>query len=144
METLFVEDKHYPENKVHGANMGPISVLSAPDGPHVGPINLAIRAVLYILHSQYHGCWWPGNAKIQDISSNGLPCYPRHNIIVECPRLPCYAQNNIKVESLEYSKKNLKYDPRSNVRTKIYLQGIHFLKSTHELVQISQNFDGFF
>ena len=26
-----------PESKVHGANMGPTCVLSAPDGPHVGP-----------------------------------------------------------------------------------------------------------
>ena len=30
-------------NKVHGANMGPTWVLSAPDGPHDGPMNLAIR-----------------------------------------------------------------------------------------------------
>ena len=32
-----------PDNEVHGANMGPTSVLSAPDVPHVGPMNLAIR-----------------------------------------------------------------------------------------------------
>ena len=32
-----------PDNKVHGANMGPNWVLPAPDWPHVGPINLAIR-----------------------------------------------------------------------------------------------------
>ena len=35
----------FPDKKVHGANMGPIwgrQVLSAPDGPHVGPINFAI------------------------------------------------------------------------------------------------------
>ena len=32
-----------PNSKVHGANMGPTWVLSAPDGPHVGPMNLAIR-----------------------------------------------------------------------------------------------------
>ena len=32
-------------NKVHGANMGPTWVLSAPDGPHVGPMNLAVRVV---------------------------------------------------------------------------------------------------
>ena len=31
-----------PDNKVHGANMGPTWVLSAPDGPHIGPMNLAI------------------------------------------------------------------------------------------------------
>ena len=29
-----------PDNKVHGASM----VLSAPDGPHVGPMNFAIWA----------------------------------------------------------------------------------------------------
>ena len=34
---------HYPDNKFHGANMGPTWVLAAPDGPHVGPMSLAIR-----------------------------------------------------------------------------------------------------
>ena len=34
------------DSKVHGANMGPTWVLSAPDGPHVGPMNLAIRGAL--------------------------------------------------------------------------------------------------
>ena len=32
----------YPDSWVHGANMGPTWVLLAPDGPHVGPMNLAI------------------------------------------------------------------------------------------------------
>ena len=31
--------------KVHGANMGHIWVLSAPDGPYVCPMNLAMRVV---------------------------------------------------------------------------------------------------
>ena len=35
-----------PDSKVHGANMGPTWVLSAPDGPHVGPMNLAISGSL--------------------------------------------------------------------------------------------------
>ena len=30
-------------SKVHGANMEPTWVLSARDGPHVGPMNLAVR-----------------------------------------------------------------------------------------------------
>ena len=34
-----------PDSKVHWANMGPIWVLSAPDGPHVGPMNLAIMGI---------------------------------------------------------------------------------------------------
>ena len=32
-----------PDSKVHRENMGPTWVLSAPDGPYVGPMNLAIR-----------------------------------------------------------------------------------------------------
>ena len=32
-----------PDSKVHGANKGRTWVLSAPDGPHVGPMNFAIR-----------------------------------------------------------------------------------------------------
>ena len=31
---------------VHVPNMGPTWVLSAPDGPHVGPINIAIGVVI--------------------------------------------------------------------------------------------------
>ena len=34
-----------PDNKEHGANMGPIWVLSVPGGPHVDPMNLAIWLV---------------------------------------------------------------------------------------------------
>ena len=34
---------NFPDSKIHGANMGLTWVLSAPDGPHVSPMNLAIR-----------------------------------------------------------------------------------------------------
>ena len=34
-----------PDSKVHGANMGPTWVLSAPDAPRVGRMNLAIRVI---------------------------------------------------------------------------------------------------
>ena len=34
-----------PDNKDHEAYMGPTWVLSAPGGPHVGPMNLAIRDI---------------------------------------------------------------------------------------------------
>ena len=33
----------YPDSKVRVANMGPTWILAAPGGPHVGPMNLAIR-----------------------------------------------------------------------------------------------------
>ena len=37
--------ERFPDNEVYGANMGPTWALSAPDGPHDGPINLAIWVV---------------------------------------------------------------------------------------------------
>ena len=42
-----------PDSKVHGANMGPTWVLSAPDGPHIGPMNLAIRECMNGSHSSF-------------------------------------------------------------------------------------------
>ena len=36
-------DSIIPDSNVYGANMEPTWVLSAPGGPHVGPMNLAIR-----------------------------------------------------------------------------------------------------
>ena len=39
-----------PDSKIHGANMGPTWVLSAPDGPHVCPMKLAIRDVINGTH----------------------------------------------------------------------------------------------
>ena len=33
----------FPDNKIHGANIRPTWVLSAPGGSHVSPMNLAIR-----------------------------------------------------------------------------------------------------
>ena len=53
---------HYPDSKVHGANMGPNWVLSAPVGPHVGPMNLAIWVASFVAGSYprsntWHSCW---------------------------------------------------------------------------------------
>ena len=36
-----------PDSKVHMAHMGPTWVVSAPGGPHVGTMNLAIRVALH-------------------------------------------------------------------------------------------------
>ena len=38
--------EHFPDSKVHVANIGPTWVLSAPGGPPVGPMNLTIRVSL--------------------------------------------------------------------------------------------------
>ena len=41
-----------PDSKDHGANMEPTWVLSVPGGPHVGPMNLAIRGMLFVAHDK--------------------------------------------------------------------------------------------
>ena len=43
----------YPDTKIQVAHMGPTWVLSASDGPHVGPMNLAIRVCTTVDH---HKC----------------------------------------------------------------------------------------
>ena len=42
-----------PDSKVHGADMWPTWDLSAPDGPHLGPVNLAIRDVTLLSPNRY-------------------------------------------------------------------------------------------
>ena len=42
-----VVNSDYPDSKVHGANMGPIWGRQDPGGPHVGPMNFAIRELFW-------------------------------------------------------------------------------------------------
>ena len=49
--------RKYPDSKVHGANMGPTWVPSAPNGSHVGPMNLAIRVVFHSLEPNVYVMW---------------------------------------------------------------------------------------
>ena len=45
-----------PDRTVHGAIMGLTWVLSAPDGPHVGPMNLAIRDYITTKWAREESC----------------------------------------------------------------------------------------
>ena len=67
---------YFPDSKVYGTNMGPTWVLSAPDGPHVGPMNLVIKVPAFrvaktadvaparprreSVRSMYHRPWFKG------------------------------------------------------------------------------------
>ena len=73
MTMLFIVLQHCPYSRVHGANMGHTWVLSAPDGPHIGPMNLAIRVYKLPWTSCCwsplpvacrRGCWCPAVCKI--------------------------------------------------------------------------------
>ena len=62
--------QHNPDSKVHGANMGPTWVLVAPDGPHVGPMKLAIREDV-ILTTFNAAC----DGKFINMTTFPLQCY---------------------------------------------------------------------
>ena len=49
-----VHSQTVPDSKVHGVNIGPTWVLSAPAGPHFGPMNFAIRDVHNTLRCVAH------------------------------------------------------------------------------------------
>ena len=63
----------YPDSKVHWAYMGPTWVLSSPGGPHVGPMNLAIRdtiwSVLMMQRWVIRGNYLHESAKLNNIST---------------------------------------------------------------------------
>ena len=66
-----------PHRKVHWANMGPTWVLSPPDGPHAGPMNLAINS-FYLISVQIGIDFGPCSAlwfhNLETISTLLDPC----------------------------------------------------------------------
>ena len=46
LHSIKMISRYSPDSKVHGVNMGHTWVLSAPDGPNVGPMNLALGVPL--------------------------------------------------------------------------------------------------
>ena len=88
-----------PDYKVHGTNMGPTWVLSAPDGPHVGPMNLAIRGVHKLTKQspRQHLCFNVLN--LIYMYSFGIMC-TGHEMIQVCPLLLSFHNNWIPL-SLE-------------------------------------------
>ena len=68
-----------PESNVHGANMGPTWVLSAPDGHHVGPMNLAIRFKFSCVRHNNH---WTGN--LIPHFSDRPPCHWYRDMVYRC------------------------------------------------------------
>ena len=50
-QRFFIGFREYPDSKVNGANMGPTRVLSAPGGPHIGPMKLAITTKVCGYHT---------------------------------------------------------------------------------------------
>ena len=71
-----------PDSKVHGAKMGPTWVLSAPDGSHVGPMNLAVRVASFwdVVHirNTITASHQPCGDAILLVTQNKLPVWTHH------------------------------------------------------------------
>ena len=104
-----------PDSKVHGANMEPTWVLSAPDGPHVDPRTLlsgrpqfglmrnttylAFPGKLWVVYYQYFGWYLPPCDSIalqkwmSEISDIVIPIiFPSSELRqIDSPRLPTKA-----------------------------------------------------
>ena len=66
----------HPDSKVHKSDMGPAWVLSAPGGPHVGPVNLAIRVVNEFV--------WVTIEQITPLVIRGVPYEYLHLTYITC------------------------------------------------------------
>ena len=63
--------RNTPDNKVHGANMGPTWVLSAPYGADVDPMNLAIRDLFLTENVNFwfsHKCHYPFTVVLRGVN----------------------------------------------------------------------------
>ena len=66
---------------VHGANMGPTWVLSAPGGPHVDPMNLAIWEITLHIKISYFTYSW------RESANGDFPCAKLENAKKNLPNI---------------------------------------------------------
>ena len=93
-----------PDSKVHGVNMGPTWVLSAQDGPHVGPMNLAIGGSFRIEEISYASL---DNALISGSLCSGVRMcgYPSLNTVIYI--VLCFKFCSICNANMIFSSRNI-------------------------------------
>ena len=129
------------DSKVHGANMGPTWVLSAPGGPHVGPMNLAIRGG----SSRFSPCREDHTARSHcpadqpdHIYQTVLPLHWRHNdhdgVWIHQPH-GCLLNRLFRRRSKKTSKLRVTCPDQWIPRTKGQLRGkcFHLMTSSYEM-----------
>ena len=96
----------FPDSKVHGANMEPTWALSAPNGPHVGPMNLAIRVIvtkIFTIDSLH---------PIASMGPSSLPCSTLLDVrqcTLICFIELCYDESRAMIQCKDSSKSHTKY-----------------------------------
>ena len=90
-----------PDSKVYGANMGPIWGWQDPGGPHVGPMNLAIWALVLnpltaarlqkMALKQYRNNFY-GNKTVSQTYYLyiGNPCLWKNSLYIKSPLFSCW------------------------------------------------------
>ena len=124
--------KKDPDSKIHGANMGPTWVLSAPDGPHIGPINLVIWGSCYTsLGIAIIKRWWSWDHLTFVL---GIPMLGKRSYIKtspwSAPLWRIYHATDMTQQRSEdhFSIKTLSYQHRDSYIFITYIIGIAILK----------------
>ena len=102
--------KNIPESKIHGTNRGPTGDLSAPGGPHVGPIYLVTRDTTYFcIHNELDFFSLHGFSRfpVAECNSFTVPPCAHYNDIQKCKKLNC-TYNNMLVSWFLASPGHLK------------------------------------
>ena len=121
-----------PDSKVHGANIGPTWDLLAPDGPHVGPMNPAIRDAMksssYLHISPIYietlkvPSYWPFGSRIHRSPVDSPHKGPVIRTVLPCPDvfiLPAHFTHSDGVDGGEH---------RTSVHRSILLQRLCALR----------------
>ena len=86
-----------PYSKVNGANIGPTGVLSVPDGPYVGPMNLAIRMM-------YDTVINITRDKLFDIFHWLQQKFPRTTLVLSCDEMSGQNKNRLDIVGNIYAE----------------------------------------
>ena len=122
-----------PDSKVHGANIGPTWVLSAPDGPHSGPMNLAIRGYMETCVSSQNVQptktilnKYKKRQKLEDKKNDGVRQAPAQHTewMIDMPIMKCTCRMNLYIVTGAPSTDELTSWWRHDMETSTALQAL--------------------
>ena len=117
--------------------MGPTWVLSAPDGPHVAPMNLAIRDHIIVGYpSAKNQHWQPSHGVMWSLRRNSHNCITDHSAIksklIDIPIYPWFARTSADVITKCSDKQffafheDFKYLNHSSIKKLLKIQAYHY------------------
>ena len=118
----------YPYSKVHREKMGSTWVLLAPDGPHVGPMNLAIRVDAADADGRCRGtyCGHPGVLEVPPNIHHTRYCTEAIKTVITFV-IPKFVLIHMTGNETRYSLKR----NRKDIFMCIGLEVVHGIKSIH-------------